>query len=1289
MIQGMFGFRHGPLRGYISGPGMVFQLVLFVVRTRVRTRRQIRQILITITAMACGFAVGGCFNPSTPEELGQYDFISTPITYRVLSATRAPEEMLPSEKVYEFRTCLKDRISLSTLSLNEFAIDGEVYLSNEEGCVVWNHKVDFNPYLQSRSSEAQFEIIGRGKFPGRLLISYELNPWVGVRPTSTTEFVEIVPAGAIDLHQGGELAEGVFTLEENSAGDEDSRKKAVLGVQTVKKSVFFHSDSSRASQGHWNFEITPLLQVYDVRGVQHALVPQNGRVGVALEILSLGKELSFDDENLKKARLVKKMALDDQLIASGKILITEKVRIPDVLEGDNILLRVGIEGSSDLVEDGVDLVSNLYYVRQDQDVEILEEVDLSGQTSESPDLVVQPRGGAHPYYHAENPRVNFVRYLSRSTTQSEYELVLTTRIRHRNSTSVVTNEDLYVTFNGDTQVVSVRSDGLLSFSFKYVYDLYTMLQRPQEVLFTISNKANTFSVEVPLFLKPWDHDAANMALNPETLAVDTVESLRVVEYEKPQVYLDSLSLNPPTLIDYKVFEDLSLGFRYGFGFHATAKVRSKARETFGGTRVLDAPDGRYRLDVYLTCPNEGLKNRQLYSVEVDDALKEVTILRINKEKLAARPGHVLAVEDELVDSYINWDPRSNRGSICPASHTQFDVEVENGSLVGQFIVELPDARLEWTRTQLTAVLTPYETKNIESAVFHTQKLRLSHQVEAAPMGSQVVLEKYTKSPGKVVLEDIRQSEEHSHGLMKSLDEVQLAAKKWDVIQPYYVALSNLESDYLGRFDLNYVSLEGEPYSALPPSVEGVWKCEVGSSDCVSETSSERSLSFQEYQARFLTPNGKTLSVADMRDILHNRPDSRLRDLIEYACYSWSLKYKESIEQYFYKDPASLLWPERSVFEEEREDERDRLKRHDIKVIDGTYGDLMAWVASKVTSLSQRCVKAHSEQHMDSLQDWKNQSMVAVHHLKGPVTRSYPQNAGVDILNYRQTESFAAFSGLEMVASLHTDLLAAVFSVFKSFGLGSLGGYSVAGYGEYEVGVKNDWGGGMTHYSNWTTVQMALQFDQPKYCLTLRMNPKFFLKQMLVDGTPPMLYSYPVSYPPYHGVRYNPLYAQQWYVSFLEDLAEGYLFCTTEQPEDNIIVTDDGERVGLPVVGIEHYRFPAPRFAKPGVFDPTIEHFRSWLYPLRGQSDYLRFIYSLGALDDDASRDTTAPSYFDPRLSLFHSGSRFVNWVYEDDRVDDVQDSLFKTSQSFIKFPKRSVYEEFSSVPPSVGGFYSY
>ena len=1266
MIQGVFGYRYS----------LIGQKILWLV--------------------AMVVLLPGCFRTQTPLEQGRYDFVSTPITYQVVSSMRDGVEMLPSERTYEFRTCLKDRVTLKTLALNEFSIDGDLRLSDEEGCVVWTRREEFNPYIQSQVQEDSFEIVGRGKYPGRLVIAYELNPWAGIRPSATAEFVEIFPVSTVTATEQAAAVEGD---DSDLNQDEGSPRKAWLGVQEVKRSVFFHNDTSRGSKGHWNFEITPLLRVYDSRGVEHAVVPQNGLVDLTLEVLSLAKDLPLNATNLAKARMVQSITFEDQEIASGKIYVSEKVKVPQILVGNNVLLRVRLEGDSDLMKEGLSSGALLFFVRQSNDVETLQEVDLSDHESVAGELVVQPKGGPHPYYMAVDPQVRFLRYIKRTTTDARSELKFTTRLMHRTSGAVVVNEELYITYKGKTQPVWAQADGQIHFTFELEYDFYQSLRKLHELNFVISNKEKTLSMKLPLFLELWEQSLVgegNLVHNPEQINnAATLAQLREVSFEKPQVFIDEISLGPDPEIDYDVSEDLSLGTHHAFSFVATAKTRSMARENFGGQRVMKAPDGLYRLDAYLSCPEEGLKNRQRYHVSVDDALEQVTIkLLKNDFRQKLRGAQLLAVDSSIEQSPINWGLQDQRRTLCPVSLTTMDVAVDDGKIVGHkkdelFRLSLPDTRLHWTRNQLTLVLTPYVTGAVASKVADTEKKELSQNVSLAPTAAMVVLKRSGKKKITVSLEDIREDMHESAVLggdhqkrMKSLDQLKLEAKKWQVIHPYLARLNSLESDYLADFNLHYVPLEwGKSYSALPNISEGVdqWTCDVQTGECLEDTSKERTMSYTAFYKRFLEPGGRNMSVQEMREILWNKPGNRLADLMDYACDMWLLNFEQTFEEYFLTNPQGLL----KGVKEGRWDPKKITYEEAVEEVYGAYGGMLATMKEHFRRIVQKCKGAHSEQGVNSVYDWNHRSITAVHHLKGDVKRVFAQDAGVDILNFRNSKGAAVSNAVALYASLHTDLLAAVGAMFKKVVGASLLGYSVSTDGEFDVSKNDQSGGGMTHYSNWVTVQLAMEFDQPKYCLTLRVNSEFFLEN---------LWSMDFFLPNYRQVlghvQYDPEYARQWFAELWAQLARGYLFCTEKQPDFEPIITEEGETLNPQVVGVEHYRFPEPRFESPTTYDTTLESYRDWVYPLRGQADYLKFMNStIFELNKDNSEAIT--SNHSTRESLFQASHRFTKWVFEDKGVLDVQDHLFSTSQGFVKFPKQFLYDRFSAVPPSVGGFYNY
>lgn len=1221
---------------------------------------------------------GGCFNVAdvNTNELG-FDFVNSPVRYQVIHAKNLPGEMLPSEKTYSFETCLKDRITLSTMALNEFQIDGSTVISDEEGCVVWEKTVDFHPYAQSKSMTDKFVITSNAKYPGELEIPYSINPWNGDRPTATAEFVEhfqrsIAGAAASGAQTTPSPTSPVIqSLSGDKRPEEAIKGFAKLKIQTVVKQMFSHNELSLSDRVHMEFVFSPILQVFDVNGSSHNIVPSKGKIHINMDILTLNKDVPITAENLKGSKKLRSLKLGDLDIEYGKIKVKENIEAFRVLADENIILKLSASSPTKWGSDGLQSPESYFFVRSSEESEVLQEANLDGSDSNSDDKaeknvdIVSAHGDQHSFFFAEDPKISHIEDESRTTTTITYGLLFSTKLVHKNTQTKVKNLDLYVTHNSKTQKVHVGPDGNINYSFSFVYDIYNMPARPQHLSFTISNVDGTMSVDVPLFLKPWQ-PSSHMSINPENLPAAKVAHLKEHQWSAPEVYIEKLTLDTATPVEYKAAKDLSLTIRHSYNMEAVVKVRSEGSQAYGGRRIMPAPTGHYKLDAYLTCPKEGLVNRNLYNVDVTPSLKTVTVTRAQSE-------------DELKN-------------LCPASVTSFDIEVESGRATGTFQVVIPDPRMTWSRAQLTLVLRPYETKALKGPLAKSQKLKLSQNFKPAPVARVIVLEDFASRAKTIALQTLPSASEEVPKSLFSLESVKNATKKWGVIYPYIAHLNSLESDYLTRMMSSYVSLDGTGYSALsfdsddlihPPKTHKpigsttelaqdpgalTRECDVKKGECLKETSKRRWMNYQEFQKSLANQDQlpMDITVDEMRAILWNQPDNRLDDLIVMTCHLWEAlfikRYEELLRQDSnYNDPT-------------------------LSSSQGLYITPIMVARSHFGEFGRECVreyKIHPFSYSTHISP-----ITATHHLKGPVVAVKAEDAGVDVLHFSQKHGSAVRNNVSFYNSAHADLLGSFFKLFGNLGaFAGASGYSFSMMGEYEITARDDLAGGMTHYSHWTTVKMGLQFAQPKYCLTLRLDP-FYTHQFFLQARDHLANTHFPSYAANYFLDIYPDIVR--FVDYFENdlVTSSYLICTEEQPpklSDKTLAAVSKHPVhkDTTAIGMEYYRFASPRFESGAVYDPTKEHFRDWVYPLRGQSDYLKFIHSTTVLRKNEMASINGFG------DTFDWSSKYVTWFINDPRILDVNKHLFSSSHEFIKFPKRYIYSRFSVVPPAIGGFYNY
>ncbi|MFT6069103.1 MAG: hypothetical protein ACJAT2_000420 [Bacteriovoracaceae bacterium] len=92
---------------------------------------------------------------------------------------------IPNSTYYKFQTCLKDKAINNPIIDEAFQIESPTgtkqVLSNIDGCLIWNERVEFNYLEQERLINYPIKIHGLGHYKGSRSFDLALNPWPGAQ----------------------------------------------------------------------------------------------------------------------------------------------------------------------------------------------------------------------------------------------------------------------------------------------------------------------------------------------------------------------------------------------------------------------------------------------------------------------------------------------------------------------------------------------------------------------------------------------------------------------------------------------------------------------------------------------------------------------------------------------------------------------------------------------------------------------------------------------------------------------------------------------------------------------------------------------------------------------------------------------------------------------------------------------------------------------------------------------------------------------------------------------------
>lgn len=127
-------------------------------------------------------ALSGCVKPGTHEAKEESaTFFNDSVDGRSETSALVEGFSIPKEKLFTFKTCLKDRRTSEALAGYEFKVTGgsseQTSKADELGCIKWSEKIAFNYLSQERYLPISRAIVGSGFATGTRALKIAINPW--------------------------------------------------------------------------------------------------------------------------------------------------------------------------------------------------------------------------------------------------------------------------------------------------------------------------------------------------------------------------------------------------------------------------------------------------------------------------------------------------------------------------------------------------------------------------------------------------------------------------------------------------------------------------------------------------------------------------------------------------------------------------------------------------------------------------------------------------------------------------------------------------------------------------------------------------------------------------------------------------------------------------------------------------------------------------------------------------------------------------------------------------------
>ncbi len=185
---------------------------------------------------------------------------------------------IPKEKLFTFKTCLKDRRTEEALAGHSFTVNGgrasQSLKADESGCIKWSEKIAFNFLAQEKYLPITRAIVGSGMATGTRTLKLAINPWN--LNDKATEFADLaytqVPAE--------------MTANESDVAD-------ALGGASVERKLYVENLPVENTPGeeagklvrNFKLQVSPSILLTDVTGAPVKLALTSAKMDVSATLI--------------------------------------------------------------------------------------------------------------------------------------------------------------------------------------------------------------------------------------------------------------------------------------------------------------------------------------------------------------------------------------------------------------------------------------------------------------------------------------------------------------------------------------------------------------------------------------------------------------------------------------------------------------------------------------------------------------------------------------------------------------------------------------------------------------------------------------------------------------------------------------------------------------------------------------------------------------------------------------------------------------------------------------------
>ena len=207
------------------------------------------------------FLLTSCFREAVKQEekpqSSNNDFKVISLSGTSKTMTASEDWSIPTSKMYDFRSCLRTRITNADLGPgNKFIItrpDQTVLYAktDKNGCINWQENISFNFTSDSKYVELQRNIRGNDIYKGDVEVKIAINPWGEFRgePGSEVVYLDEQKLPSTHLVSGSHSSLALTGLYEKSSGQdlliEDQPQTEIREIKYADQGRLIRFDKSK------------------------------------------------------------------------------------------------------------------------------------------------------------------------------------------------------------------------------------------------------------------------------------------------------------------------------------------------------------------------------------------------------------------------------------------------------------------------------------------------------------------------------------------------------------------------------------------------------------------------------------------------------------------------------------------------------------------------------------------------------------------------------------------------------------------------------------------------------------------------------------------------------------------------------------------------------------------------------------------------------------------------------------------------------------------------------------